>query len=300
MTKAFFIILSILGLAQAINAQKKSDILIIDSKNEIFISSKKPVKKILIENKTTDNIINTFLIGANIYTKTEIEKISKKRFIKRCIDSTLFYHCNCFKINHIDYNKLKTTKKEYTTINIYNLNKNEIEKYKYSNTDSTKNLNTTINNNSSNIIYKANFLFQYGGESKITIMPKINLLRIHKLKSFNPYYGVELGFHPLMIAGAYTLGVVSGIEKNIFIMETSFSHYRTTLIPKEKDTFIGPFSQNSVNLKVGIMYKKIGLKVGTSFIINENIPKGEEKPGLLDIGKINGNIYGIELIIKIK
>ncbi len=160
--------------------------------------------------------------------------------------------------------------------------------------------NSTNDKDSIKVTYKTNLIFQYGGESKITLLPKVNFLRVHQLKSINPYYGVEFGLHPLMIAVAYTFSAVCGIEKDIFNIETSFCHYRTSKINNGKDNFIGPFSQNSLNLKLGIQIKKIGIKIGTSFLINENIPNEQKRIPLLDIGKINGNIYGIELLFRIK
>lgn len=156
------------------------------------------------------------------------------------------------------------------------------------------------NQDSSRVVYEANFVFQYGGESKLTLLPKVNLLRKHNLKLFNPYYGFEFGVHPLLIAGSFSVSGICGLEKSFIILETSVSHYRTNKISDGEDGYMGPFSQNLLNTKLGIRIKGVKLKIGTSFLLNENIPQGQERIPLLDVGKINGNIYGIELQFKIK
>ncbi len=100
--------------------------------------------------------------------------------------------------------------------------------------------------------YEANLVFQFGGESKLTLLPKINLLRKHAFTSFTPYYGVAFGVHPLFIAGAYTFSAVGGIEKGFLSFETSLSHFRTTRVYiDEEEGYKGPYSQNLMNLKLG-------------------------------------------------
>lgn len=174
------------------------------------------------------------------------------------------------------------------------------EQFKSSKADTTQISKLKDIDDSVKVIYSANFVFQYGGESKLTILPKINLLRKHQLSLVNPYYGIELGVHPLFVAGAFTFSGICGIEKGIFNLETSLSHYRTTKVRGGQSGFNGPFSQDLFNIKFGVQIMKIKLKVGTSFLLNENILQGQERISLLDIGKINGTIYGIELQIKIE
>ena len=292
MNKAFLITLLILGLLQTLNAQNKSEILIIDSQYDIAISA--------------DKLVKAISVPRGLIKKT------KKSLLQQCLDSTRLYNGNCFKVTYFDDNEFVIIKKgqdsrDYIRGKIYSLDESEIQKintnienYKTTKSDSYHLETSEDKIDSSKVIYKANLIFQYGGESKVTIMPKVNLLRVHKLNLINPYYGVEFGIHPLMIAGAFTFSGVCGVEKSIFNLETSISHFRTTKISDGEDSFIGPFSQNSLNLKLGIQIKKVGVKIGTSFLINENIPQGQERISLLDIGKINGNIYGIELLIKIK
>ena len=150
-------------------------------------------------------------------------------------------------------------------------------------------------NDSSTVTYKASMVFQYGGESKLTILPKVNLVRIHKSNIVQPYYGIELGFHPLFISAAFTLAGVAGVEINSFHLEASISHFRTTKMNDGDDGYKGPFAQNAINLKLGYSVKRVTLKVGTSFLISESIPQGDERIPLLDIAMINGQIFGIEL-----
>ena len=92
---------------------------------------------------------------------------------------------------------------------------------------------------------------------------------------------------------------ILGIEKNVYSLETSLSHFMTTKISDGEGGFNGPYSQDLINLKIGFQIKKVRLKVGTSFLLNENIPQGQDRIPLLDIGKINGTIFGIEVQFKI-
>lgn len=292
MKKNLLICLLIFGLLQTINAQDKSGILIIDTKYNVSIPADKFVKE--------------------IHVSRGLLKKTKKGLLKQCVDSARYYNGNCFQVTFFDENDFVTIRKgkypqDYIRGNIYTLNESEIqkvnadiEKYKTAKSDSLKRNNTKVFQDSSKVIYKANFIFQYGGESILTILPKVNLLRVHNLSFINPYYGVELGIHPFMVAGAFTFSGVCGVEKGIFNLEASITHFRTTKIRDGDNGYKGPFSRNLLNLKLGIQISEVRLKIGTSFLINENIPQRQERIDLLDMGKINGRIYGIELQFKIK
>jgi len=292
MNKNSLIILLIFGLLQIVNAQNKSDIVIIDTKYNISIPADKFVKEIGVQRG--------------------LIKKTKKGLLQQCIDSTKNYNGNCFKITYFDDNEFVTIKKgqdlpDYIKGNIYNLDESEvqiiqsdIENYKYSKSDSSQIFISEKDKDSKNAFYEANFVFQYGGESKLTLLPKVNLMRKHNLDSFNPYYGIELGIHPLFVAGAFTFSGICGIEKGFLSLETSLSHFRTTKYSDGDKGYKGPYSQNLLNLKLGFQIGKVRLKVGTSFLLNENIPLGQERIDLLDLGKINGTVYGIEIQFKIK
>lgn len=154
-------------------------------------------------------------------------------------------------------------------------------------------------NDTSKVSFKANLVFQYGGESKLTIFPKLNMVRIHQSKILKPYYGLELGFHPLFVAGAFTFAGVTGVELNSFNLESSLCHFRTTKVNDGNGEYSGPFIQNSFNLKLGYSIKKFTLKVGMSFLIDKSIPEGDERIPLIDFGKINNHIFGLELQFRI-
>lgn len=151
--------------------------------------------------------------------------------------------------------------------------------------------NATKNSNAFNTL---NFVFQFGGESKITLLPKFNFVRVHKLNSLSPYYGSEAGFHPLFIASAYTLSGIIGIEKGVVSLETSTSYFRTTKIHNEEKGYNGYFSQTMLNFKLGFNIKKSKIKIGISSLLNEDISSNQTRIPLLDIGKLNGTTYGIE------
>jgi len=292
MNKKVLIILLISCSLQPLTAQNKSGVLIIYSKYDISVSADKLVKEIRVPRG--------------------LIKKSKKSLLQQCIDSSRYYSGNCFEVTYYDDCEFLIIKKgnnppDYIRGKIYALEESEIqriqtniEKCKSSKADTTKIHISKQNKDSLKVIYEANFVFQYGGESKLTLLPKVNLLRKHKLSLFNPYYGIELGVHPLFVAGAFSFSGVFGIEKSIFNIETSVSHFRTTKIRNGQNGFSGPFSQNLFNLKFGIQIKKVKLKIGTSFLLNENIPQGQKRISLLDIGKINGILCGIELQFKIK
>jgi hypothetical protein len=154
----------------------------------------------------------------------------------------------------------------------------------------------TENDKGNRVSYRYNFVWQYGGESKLAVfLPKFNAFRVHDLKFLNPYYGLEAGIHPLLVSAAFTFSGVCGVEKGIFNLETSLSHFRTTKINDGNGGLKGPYSQNSFNLKLGIRIKKIYLKIGRSFLLNENVPVGQDRIPLFGIGEINGKVYGVEV-----
>lgn len=293
MNKNFLIIFLVSGLLQTINAQNKTDILIIDTKYNISVPPNKFIKEISVQR--------------GLIKKTKI------RLLQQCIDSTKNYEGNCFKITYFDDNEFVTIKKgqdlsDYIRGNIYKLDESEIleiqkniDNFTYSKSDSTQIINSKSDKDSKRVIYEANFVFQYGGESKLALfLPKANLLRKHQIDLFTPYYGIELGLHAGFVGGYGSLSGIVGIEKNVFSLESSISHFRTTKINDGYNGYNGPFSQNLLNLKLGFKISKVKLKVGTSFLLNENIPQGQEKIDLLDLGKINKTIYGIEIQFKIK
>lgn len=144
------------------------------------------------------------------------------------------------------------------------------------------------------VSYKSHLVFQYGGESKLTILPKFNFYRIHQQRLLKPYYGIEIGVHPLFVAGAFTFSALTGCEIKNFQLETSLTHFRTTSIAGADGGQKGPYMQNLFNFKIGYIINRISIKIGTSFTINENISKGEERLPLFDLGMINNHIYGVE------
>ncbi len=91
MNKNFLIIFLVFGLLQTINAQNKSDILLVDSKYNISISADKFVKEISV--------------------KRGLIKKTKKALLQQCIDSTKYYKGNCFKITYFNDNEFLIIKK---------------------------------------------------------------------------------------------------------------------------------------------------------------------------------------------
>lgn len=141
-----------------------------------------------------------------------------------------------------------------------------------------------------------NYLLPWGGESKVPLFGvKFNLLRIHDLKYINPYYGIGAGFHHLLVFGCGTFSLIGGIEKGIFRLESSISHFWTSKYRDIDNLEIGPFNQQLLNLKFAIQIKMVKLKIGNSFILNEKIPSGQDRIPLLNIGNINNRIWCIEL-----
>lgn len=153
-----------------------------------------------------------------------------------------------------------------------------------------------INRDSSKVEYELNCAISLGGESKFALFfPKVNFLRKHRFNKTKLYYGAGLGVHGGFVSVYGSLSAMAGIERRFLDLETSISHFRTSRINVDDNDVRGPFSQNLFNLKLGVIIKNVKLRIVRSFVINEGIPTGQEKIPLLDIGKINGNIWGIEL-----
>jgi len=153
-----------------------------------------------------------------------------------------------------------------------------------------------INEDTSKVTYEINCMVSWGGDSKLAlIFPKVNILRKHNLKVANIYYGGGLGLHLALISGYGSISGITGIEKSIFNLESSISHFRTTKIPDGNGGLRGSFSQNLVSLKFGLKIKRVRLNLVRSFILSEKIPLGQDRIPLLDIGNINNKIWGIEI-----
>lgn len=61
----------------------------------------------------------------------------------------------------------------------------------------------------------------------------------------------------------------------------------------------GPFFQNMANLKLGYSIHRFTLKLGASFILSDNLPIGENRLPLFDLGLIDNQIFGIEVQFRI-
>jgi hypothetical protein len=147
-----------------------------------------------------------------------------------------------------------------------------------------------------NVEYELNFMISYGGDSKLALLlPKINVSRKHNIKSLKPYYGGGLGLHGALVTWYATATAYAGLEKGHFNFETSLTHFRNGKSRPSDTLTIGPFAQNLASLKLGILIKKVRVQFVRSFILSERIPAGQEKNGLMDIGKIGNAIWGIEV-----
>ena len=189
----------------------------------------------------------------------------------------------------IEQNSLsKKTKEELDT---------ETKVFRSSKSDTTEVYASPREKDSSNVWYEGYFSFQYGGEAKFAFfLPKLGIIRKHKFDLLNPYYGVELGLHALFVTGAYSMAVVCGTEISIFKFESTLSYFGIFKIAGSEDmAAIGPFNQASVNFKLGAKILGFIVKLGISFPIHEYIPVGQERAPILDVGKINGTIFGVEI-----
>ena len=138
----------------------------------------------------------------------------------------------------------------------------------------------------------------YGNESKIGILlPKFYGVRKHYRSMVDFYYGGSVGLHPLLITGMVTATALFGTEFKKIDLEGSVSQLRVFKIP-ERDGIEtkGPFGQSLLNFKIGYRIKKVRIRLGYSWILAEQIPKEQERIPLLDIGKIGGNLYGLEVV----
>ena len=146
------------------------------------------------------------------------------------------------------------------------------------------------------VINEYSLIFSFGGESKLALfLPKFEYLRIHQLKPVNLYYGGSFGIHSAFVTGYGAISAVGGLEYKRLDFSSSISHLRILKARIDENDSIGPFSQNLINLKLGIRVKEIRFRIGTSMVLNENTTIGEERSGLLDFGKIGNRIFLIEI-----
>ena len=131
----------------------------------------------------------------------------------------------------------------------------------------------------------------YGGESKITLMPRIEIAATHNFKFLKLYYGIGCGIYPLMVTGSYSANIHTGFELKFINFESSLSHYRRFKVNIDEENTIPPLLENALHLKMGIRIKGIRLKFVQSYPISVKNPVVDWKFG-------NSNKYwGIELQI---
>ncbi|MEM1327826.1 MAG: hypothetical protein AAGI23_17830 [Bacteroidota bacterium] len=155
-----------------------------------------------------------------------------------------------------------------------------------------------VSRDSSRIQYEGNMAFAVGGESKLAFLfPRFDFLRKHIFEKGSFYYGAGLGLHLAFVAGYGSINGITGLEYRFLDVESSISHLRTTRIVVDENDIRGPFSQNLFHVKAGVKIKNVKLRVVRSFIISEVVPIGQDRIPLLDIGKINDNLWGVEVQI---
>jgi len=125
-------------------------------------------------------------------------------------------------------------------------------------------------------------------------LPKFEYLRIHQTKKINFYYGGSLGIHGAFVTGYGSLSAITGIEYKKLDFNTSISHFKSLKAKIDETESIGPFSQNLINLKVGLRINKFRIRIGTSILLNENAPLNQDRIPLLDLGKIADKLWLIE------
>ena len=222
------------------------------------------------------SVLSLQYLNAQHYSNT-----IKDKFIKESIYSTKYYKGNSFKEEFLITRKNHDL--NYIRRGIYLSNKQE------------KTSNEIEINSSKVVSYNAYISFQFGGEAKLTFMPKFGFTRQHNNKSIKPYYGLEGGLYHLLMYNTYTLNMVLGAKKNIFSLESNVNNF---WVPSHKpDAKVRSYRQSSLGIKAGIDIKKTRLKTIIAFIIDENIPQGEDSMPLFGIGRINNVILGVELSV---
>jgi len=231
---------------------------------------------------------------------------SKAAIYRACKDSTLKRGGNCFKVLfYQDEDEFRPRFKNagHSRVRgfIYRLNPQEFSKAA-EDLDSLKAQSRRewretflwLERESDKIIYQTGFILQYGGESKLSTLPKISFLRLHNSKALKPYYGVEAGGYPLLVTVAYSVAAVSGLEWSFLNLETSFSFFQSRGT-NDGNGLVGPFSETAFNLKLGFRIARMRLKLGSTFVLNQVGPAGVAFPPLFDIGRYQGQIFGLEL-----
>ncbi|HYF02363.1 MAG TPA: hypothetical protein VEC36_03230 [Patescibacteria group bacterium] len=260
----------------ALIERKNSDIFYIDPYYDIPMPQEKLVKQITVE-------------------KQWFQLTTKPAMLANGIDSTRHYGGNCFKMTYFDYSDtLRFDRGHYLMKGeIYRLDSAEIAEIRsrmavYKSPEDIKKREYREARAALPVVYDVNMVLQFGGESKFAFwLPKFNVMRKHQLQFATPYYGAEIGPHMTFsfIPWYGSISAIAGIEKSFFSTETSLSHF----------VIINAHSQTLWNLKVGFGIEQGRIKIGRSFLLQESGPTGEERNSLLDAGKINGQIWGIEL-----
>jgi hypothetical protein len=136
--------------------------------------------------------------------------------------------------------------------------------------------------------------FGFGQETGLSLfLPKVSYYNFQDRKILSTYYGVE-GCFGIIQRPMFSLDCLYGVKKNIFTLDASIGIW---WLPKIKyDTISSEaYFHSTINPKVGIKFWKIWLKAGPSIHLYKNYPKGQEEPGIVNMGKIGNRFYNFEI-----
>ena len=148
--------------------------------------------------------------------------------------------------------------------------------------------------------YRLDIAPAYGGSAKIGLfMPHVTIVRQHHGGRWRPYYGLLGGVHAYLITGAYVGGGLAGVTCGPLDAEASatYGHY---LGVRLEDETTGPFTQTQTHLKLGVSIRRVRLRLTHSWLLNEYVPTGQERPGLFALGWGAGGAWGAEVSVAVR
>lgn len=251
---------------------------------------------VLIVNKIKDAISipdATFIKEITIKTKWFSPLKPSRVFINQAIDSTRLYGGNTFQITRfkkVNYYGYSIFNKEKYARNlkgkIYYLSEMQVSEFK-------KIRDSIRAKKRKRTAQRPIYVGLSVGSETVMGLPKVSFYNFQKRNSWNTYYAAE-GSLWFVEALWFSADVLYGVQKNFLTFDTSVGVW---WYPYIKEYKTGPYFHATLNPKIGIRLGKVWLKAGPSFILYKDYAKGN-KPGVIDMTKINNVAYNFEIQFK--
>lgn len=126
-------------------------------------------------------------------------------------------------------------------------------------------------------------------------LPKVSMTYYMPHQNYETYCGIDASMWAIM-AFNYSFGAYYGIRKELVTFDTSIAYWR---FPYQNsfDGWEGPYSNITLNPKIGLKYKWFWFKAGPSFPLNREFPDNSNSWNSFDLSEFRS--YNFEIALHI-